>query len=200
MDQVILYIHGQGGTPREAERFRPLCPGYDVIGVGYQGSLPWQVRGQLLDAYCEARRQYRQVSVLANSIGCYFAMDAFRACAPARAYFISPVLDMEQLILDRMRWAGVSEAELQAKGEIPTEWGDPLSWRYLCYVRERPLQWDVSTEILYGDQDGLTGRQTVDAFVRSHPARLTVMAGGEHWFHTAEQLAFLDGWLRNVLD
>ena len=56
------------------------------------------------------------------------------------------------------------------------------------------------TEILYGDQDGLTGRQTVDAFVRSHPARLTVMAGGEHWFHTAEQLAFLDGWLRNVLD
>ena len=154
MDQVILYIHGQGGTPREAERFRPLCPGYDVIGAGYQGSLPWQVGGQLLDAYCEARRQYRRVSVLANSIGCYFAMDAFRACAPARAYFISPVLDMEQLILDRMRWAGVSEAELQAKGEIPTEWGDPLSWRYLCYVRERPLQWDVSTEILYGDQDG----------------------------------------------
>lgn len=112
MDQVILYIHGQGGTPREAERFRPLCPGYDMIGAGYQGSLPWQVRGQLLDAYCEARRQYRRVSVLANSIGCYFAMDAFRACAPARAYFISPVLDMEQLILDRMRWAGVSEAEL----------------------------------------------------------------------------------------
>ena len=60
MDQVILYIHGQGGTPREAERFRPLCPGYDVIGAGYQGSLPWQVRGQLLDAYGEARRQYRR--------------------------------------------------------------------------------------------------------------------------------------------
>ena len=40
MDQVILYIHGQGGSPQEAERFRPLCPGYDMIGVGYQGSLP----------------------------------------------------------------------------------------------------------------------------------------------------------------
>ena len=25
---------------------------------------------------------------------------------------------------------------------------------------------------------------------------LTMMAGGEHWFHTAEQMAFLDRWIR----
>ena len=29
--------------------------------------------------------------------------------------------------------------------------------------------------------------------------RLTVMENGEHWFHTAEQLAFLDGWVKEVL-
>lgn len=31
-------------------------------------------------------------------------------------------------------------------------------------------------------------------------ARLTVMENGEHWFHTAEQLAFLDGWVKDALN
>ena len=26
-------------------------------------------------------------------------------------------------------------------------------------------------------------------------APLTVMPGGEHWFHTPEQMAFLDAWI-----
>jgi len=25
---------------------------------------------------------------------------------------------------------------------------------------------------------------------------LTVMKGGEHWFHTKEQMAFLDAWIK----
>ena len=25
---------------------------------------------------------------------------------------------------------------------------------------------------------------------------LEVMPGGEHWFHTPEQMAFLDGWIQ----
>ena len=133
-------------------------------------------------------------------IGAYFAMDALQGCPLAKALFISPVLDMERLILDMMGWAGVSEAELREKGEIPTSFGETLSWRYLCYVRERPIAWDAPTETLYAGQDHLTARQTVDAFVRSHHARLTVMENGEHWFHTAEQLAFLDGWVKDALN
>lgn len=27
-------------------------------------------------------------------------------------------------------------------------------------------------------------------------ATLTVMPGGEHWFHTEEQMAFLDRWIK----
>ena len=27
-------------------------------------------------------------------------------------------------------------------------------------------------------------------------ATLTVMEGGEHWFHTEEQMAFLDNWIK----
>ena len=40
-----------------------------------------------------------------------------------------------------MKWAGVGENELAQRGEIQTEFGEKLSWEYLCYVREltRPL-------------------------------------------------------------
>lgn len=33
-------------------------------------------------------------------------------------------------------------------------------------------------------------------FAEKHQAELTVMEGGEHWFHTEEQMAFLDDWIR----
>ncbi len=60
------------------------------------------------------------------------------------AYFISPVVDMEQLILNMMSWAGATEKELKEKGVIPTSLGEDLSWDYLCYVREHPASWTGS--------------------------------------------------------
>ena len=48
-------------------------------------------------------------------------------------------------------------------------------------------------------QDTLISRQTVDMFVSSHHAALTVMENGEHWFHTDEQLAFLDVWMKKSI-
>ena len=119
--------------------------------------------------------------------------------APDRALFVSPVLDMERLILDMMGWAGVSEQELREQGEIPTDFGETLSWKYLCYVREHPIAWQVPTEILYAGGDHLVSRQTVERFAAAHGAGLTVLENGEHWFHTEDQLAFLDGWLRRML-
>ncbi len=116
-----------------------------------------------------------------------------------KALLISPVLDMERLILDMMRWANVSEKELCEKGEIATDFGETLSWKSLRFVRENPIQWDIPTEILYAGKDNLISRETVDAFVKNHNANLTVTENGEHWFHTDEQLLFLDQWMKRVL-
>lgn len=113
-----------------------------------------------------------------------------------RAYFISPVVDMENLIGNMMRWANVTEQELAEKKEIATDFGETLSWRYLCYVRAHPISWNVPTQILYGEHDNLTSMETVSAFAKRHHAKLTVMPGGEHWFHTEEQMQFLDHWLK----
>ena len=199
MKRAILYVHGKGGNAGEADRFRANCSGFDVLGVDYRGELPWEAAPQIAAAYDEARRQYDHIILLANSIGAYFAMLALQDQAPDRALFVSPVLDMERLILDMMGWAGVSEQELREQGEIPTDFGETLSWKYLCYVREHPIAWQVPTEILYAGGDHLVSRQTVERFAAAHGAGLTVLENGEHWFHTEEQLAFLDGWVKRVL-
>ena len=149
MKRAILYVHGKGGSAGEADRFRAVCPSFDVLGVDYRGELPWEAAPQIAAAYDEARRQYEHIILLANSIGAYFTMLALGDQAPDRALFVSPVLDMERLILDMMAWAGVSEQALCERGEVPTDFGETLSWAYLCYVREHPSAWQVPTEILY---------------------------------------------------
>ena len=111
------------------------------------------------------------------------------------AYFISHVVDMEKLILNMMSWAGVTETELEEKGVISTSFGEDLSWEYLCYVREHPVCWAVPTRILYGSRDNLTSYETICVFAEAHGTELTVMEDGEHWFHTDEQMRFLDNWI-----
>lgn len=194
--KCALYVHGMGGTPLEAEGFRRTCPGFEVIGVEYDGSFPSKARDDIRTAY---DRLTGPVYVIANSIGAYFTMLALDGRDVEKAFFISPVLDMERLILGMMKRTGVSERELSEKGEIITASGEVLSWEYLNFVRENPVTWNVPTEILYAGNDNITSRETVDEFVSSHDARLTVMENGEHWFHTEEQISFLDNWMRRVM-
>ena len=66
-------------------------------------------------------------------------------------------------------------------------------------MREHPISWRVPTRILYGEHDALTSLETVTAFAERIGADLTVSPGGEHWFHTAAQLRFLDAWLAGTL-
>ena len=192
---VVLYIHGQGGSAAEAEHYRPLFPSCAVRGLDYQGRTPWEVGAELKEAVEALRAAYDGVILIANSIGAFYAMHARIEAEITRAYFISPIVDMEALIADMMVRANVTEAELQDRGTIQTAFGAELSWAYLSYVRSNPLRWTVPTDILYGSLDTMTSRETITAFARAHHASLTVMEGGEHWFHTPEQLRFLDAWL-----
>ncbi len=106
---------------------------------------------------------------------------------------------MEKLITDMMLWANVSEHELQEKQTIETEFGEILSWKYLSYVRNNPINWDVPTDILYGSLDNLTSIEIIMIFAKKHKAKITVMENGEHWFHTEEQMEFLDKWIKKIV-
>ena len=87
---------------------------------------------------------------------------------------------------------------MQAQGIIHTEFGEDLSWEYLSYVRSHPIKWNVPTQILYGEKDQLTSLATMKDFAEKHNAELSVMENGEHWFHTEEQMTFLDDWIRGT--
>ena len=198
MKDLIVYVHGKGGSAEEAEHFKPLFPESAVIGYDYLSQTPWEAKEEFPAVFASQRQRCDHIILIANSIGAYFSLSALDETLVDRAYFISPVVDMERLILDMMRWANVTEAELAERSEIATDFGETLSWRYLCYAREHPVSWRAPTAILYGEHDNLTSMETISAFARRHGAGLTIMPGGEHWFHTAEQMRFLDGWIRKT--
>lgn len=200
-----LFLHGQMGRKEEAESFaRIACSkGYQVLSIDLPGHgerrgrgealLPWTAVPDILAAKAWALERWTSYSVRATSIGAYFAMLALDE--PHRALLLSPVVDMEGLIEKMMGWANVTEEALKNQGEIATSFGQTLSWRYLCWVREHPIHnWTCPTGILYGSRDNMTDRRTMEAFTRKHDAALTVMEGGEHWFHTPEQLSVLRDW------
>ena len=195
MGKTILYIHGQGGSASEAAHYQPLFRDDNVIGLDYTAQSPREAKDEfpkLLEPFCG---RDKRVTLIANSIGAFFAMSALSDRQIEKAYFISPIVNMEKLITDMMTWAGVSEEELREKGVIETSSGRSLSWAYLSYVRTHPISWTVPTHILYGGRDDFTSLEAISGFAAQTGAALTVMENGEHWFHTKEQMEYLDHWI-----
>lgn len=196
MKKLVIYVHGKGGNADEANHYKPLFPDFDVIGFDYKSDTPWDAKKEFPSYFDSVSAGYDEVYLIANSIGAFFSMNALAGKQIKDAYFISPIVNMEKLICNMMQWANVSEDELREKGEIATNFGETLSWKYLCYVRENPIQWNIPTHILYGSNDNLTDLETMRDFAQKVGASLTIMQGGEHWFHTDEQMEFLDRWIK----
>ncbi len=198
-EKKILYVHGMGGSAAEAEQYENIL-GCGVIGLDYNDYRPWVTKDIIHEKYRELKEPGAEIEVIANSIGAWFTMLALGHEDVGAAYFISPMVDMEKFITGMMAREDVSEEELREKGEIPTKFGQPFSWRYLTFVREHPITWNVPTAVLYGSGDHLVSCETIQAFTRAHAMKLTVMEGGEHWFHTPEQMAFLTRWLKESMN
>ena len=175
MSPTLIYIHGQYGSPEEAEYYRPLFPDCEVIGVDYRAQTPWEAErefAEYFDGLVESG--HGSIGIIANSIGAFYAMCALAGRDIAAAYFISPIVDLERI-------EGVT-----------------LDEEHLRYVRQHPIDWHVA-QMLYGENDNLTSFETISDFARRTGASLEVMPGGEHWFHTPEQMAFLDGWIQRAM-
>lgn len=171
---VILYIHGKDGSASESEHYKSFFPNCEVIGLDYKTFTPWETGKEIHATIKELKTRFENIILITNSIGAYFSMNAGINEMVHKAYFISPVVDMEKL-------NGV---------ELTGEW--------LHYVKSHPIDWNVLTHILYGSNDSLISFDTVSDFAKKHNASLTVMEGGEHWFHTEEQMWFLDNWIRKL--
>ena len=200
MKNVIVYVHGKGGNAEEANYYRKFFnDDFDIIGFDYKSENPWDAKSEFSDYFDSIIPEYNKTILIANSIGAYFSLISLADKKIEKAMLISPIVDMERLILDMMTWANVSEEELSIKKEIETPFGETLSWEYLSYVRKNPIQWNIPTEILYAEKDNMTSISTMNDFSKKINANIMVMSGGEHWFHTKEQMDFLDNWIKSNL-
>lgn len=206
--KICIYIHGQGGNKKEAEYFSKIvCKyGWQVISIDLpeHGERihekdkfnPWNIIPELEILMAFIKDRWSKISLYANSIGAYFSILAYKNETFDSCFFVSPVLDMKQLILDMMSWANVTMIQLEQHQKIATDFGQTLSWEYLKYTSENPIEkWCTPTEILYSNKDELIKSDTIIRFVNSFNCGLTIYDGGEHWFHTEKQLKVLQNWI-----
>lgn len=200
MKNAVIYIHGQGGNAEEANRYKKfLGDEYDVIGFDYKSEFPWDAKEEFPKFFVSITPQYNKIFLITNSIGAYYAMLSLADSPIEKAMFISPIVDMEKLILNMMARSNVTEEYLHKEKVIETSFGETLSWEYLSYVRNHPITWHIPTHILYAENDTMTSLETITGFANKIGANLTVMKNGEHWFHTEAQMIFLDNWFKEFI-
>ena len=118
-----------------------------------------------------------EISLFACSMGAYFSLLAYHDFDIKQSLFLSPVVNMERIILNMMDGFGVSEERLKAEKIIPLPIGQTLDWDYFCYVRENPIcfDWEIPTSILYGSDDNLSEWKEISAFATRYQAAVKVL-------------------------
>lgn len=206
---LYLVVHGRASCKEDAERFARIA-----VGKGYQVlsfDLPEHGERARLAPECtvqngvrdlrtvmdHVRRNWSAVNLFATSLGAYFSLVTYRDFRFGRCLFASPVLDMQRLIENMMRWFNVTPEQLEAQREIPTPIGEKLSWDYYSYVRDHPIDvWDSPTYILYPALDNLTEPDVVDHFAGRFEARIQRVPGSEHYMHSDAELSIMEDWMR----
>lgn len=197
MKNAVIYVHGMGGNAEEANHYKQFFDdNFEIIGFDYKSSNPWDAKIEFIDYFNSIISKYNKIYLIANSIGAYFSLISLSKMPIEKAMLISPVVDMESIILNMMKRENITEDELISKKEIGTSSGESLSWQYLSYVRKNTIHWDIPTNILFANNDNMTSVETMTNFANKINANLTAMKDGEHWFHTDEQMAFLDNWFK----
>ena len=197
---VVVYIHGLGGSFKEAEDFDYLKKSYDVVGLDYQDGNPWEVKDVIRKEFRSLTENYKEVIVIANSIGAFYTYAYLSDFNIKKAYFISPIASMFQIILNIMMEKGIHWKELEEKKYIKIDDKTTLSYDFYTSVKDSFEKFTVTTEVLYGSRDEMVYIENIMDYMEDHPhAKLTVMKGAEHYFHTKEEKEFIKKWILQSL-
>lgn len=200
MKNAVIYVHGKGGNAEEANYYKQFFDdNFEIIGFDYKSLNPWDAKIEFINYFNTIISKYNKIYLIANSIGAYFSLISLTDMPIEKAMLISPIIDMESIILNMMKCENITEDKLMSEKEIETSFGESLSWEYLSYVRKNTIHWDIPTNILFTDNDNMTSVDTMTNFANKINADLTTMKDGEHWFHTDEQMKFLDNWFKEMI-
>jgi len=180
-DRVFLYVHGNGGSKEEAHAFAEVAVplGYQVIGIDLPVmEWPEKVLSILEEVKQYLKANYKTISIRANSIGSWYSLMAFEGEEIEQALLVSPLLDMKTFI-----------ECMEQRDEAYYEW-----------VVNHPItKWSAETYILRPAVDLVVNEKVYQSFLSTHNCQVEIVDGGEHWFHTPEQLAVLSQWEKKVL-
>ena len=200
MKNAVIYVHGKDGNAEEANHYKQFFDdNFEIIGFDYKSLNPWDAKIEFINYFNTIISKYNKIYLIANSIGAYFSLISLTDMPIEKAMLISPIIDMESIILNMMKCENITEDKLMSEKEIETSFGESLSWEYLSYVRKNTIHWDIPTNILFADNDNMTSVDTMTNFANKINANLTTMKDGEHWFHTDEQMNFLANWFKEII-
>ena len=194
----IIYIHGLYGSSGEADFYSFCSNKYDVIGLDYKDGNPWEVKDQIAQEFAEISKKYKNVYVIANSIGAFYTFMYLSDFSIKKAFFISPLVNMKEVIEGMMEQYKISLETLKNKKIINLNNGQALSYDFYQSLENKDM-WNVKTHILYGEKDKLVNQKSIFNFVSNHNCSLTIMKNGEHYFHTPGQLKFIKKWINEYL-
>ena len=200
-DKVVVYIHGLHGSYKEVENYAFLKDKYDVVGLDYQDGNPWEPKETIINEFNRLTKGYKEVVVIAYSIGAFYSYEYLSNFKIDKAFFISPVGDMYELVKRMMLASGTNEEQLEKEGTITNKYGQVFSYEYNQHLKKHDDNWKVPTHILYGSNDKLIQLQDIINFLTNHPnASLTIKKDSEHHLmKSAEEKEFVKNWiLKNI--
>ena len=197
--KVAVYIHGLHGSSEEIRDYAFLSQQYVLVGLDYQDGNPWELEQRIKDEFKEITDGCKEIIVIANSIGAFYAYRYLSEFDIKKAFFISPIADMNQIIINMMMDNGVTFEEFKKKKIIHLDNGQTLSYDFAQFVNKKD-NWKVPTEILYGGRDDIVYIENIQTFLEDHPyASLTIKKDAEHYFHTNEDKKFIKKWIMREL-
>ena len=198
--KVVIYIHGLHGSFKEAEDYSFLSKEYDVVGLDYQDGNPWELGDIIRSEFEKITKNYKEIVVIANSIGAFYAYEYLSDFKIKQAFFISPIADMFQIIFNLMMKEGIHHKHLEEKKFITCKDGTLLSYAFYQHVSNYKDNWEVPTDVLYGSRDDLVYIENIADFLAKHPnARLTIKQDAGHYMHTKEEKEFVKNWIIHSL-
>ena len=146
-----------------------------------------------------AKSNYTEINLWACSMGAYFSLLAYKDIDIKQTIFLSPVVNMELIIENMMRYSNISVERLKEEKTINTSLGT-LYYDYYEYVKNNPItKWESNTNILYGEKDNMQDESTIKEFCQKFNCDLNIMKNGEHYFHKEDQLAYYKKWLDEII-
>jgi uncharacterized protein len=157
--------------------------------------IPQNCINDLSAIYKNASGSFSEISLFGCSFGVYFCLLAYKYKSVKQSIFLSPVISMYSIIQKMMNGFNISEEKLEKEGRIILPIGEVLDWEYYSFVKDNPVSyWDKKTDILYGSKEDISDWEDINNFVSRNNAGIDIFEGGEHYFHTAEQLEYFKKW------